>query len=129
METVDVVIKMPKIEGYEYTGEFRVPVEGERYVDIYGKLSEPAGTQGYLTRAILRKAEVWKRLTLEVAMDFAKNREKITLRYLQSGPEQGTRFGSGLIFDIGFSASGNYDRVTLDDGTNGYIDTLEYLEQ
>lgn len=129
METVDVLMKMPKVEGYEYTGEFRVPVEGERYVDIYGKLSGPAGPQCYIPRAILRKAEVWKRLTLEVAMDFAKNREKITLRYFQSGPEQGARFGSGLIFDIGFSTSGNYDRVTLDDGTNGYIDTLEYLEK
>lgn len=80
METVDVLMKMPKIEGYEYTGEFRAPVEGERYVDIYGKLSAPAGPQCYLTRAILRKAEVWKPLTLEKALELGKSGGKHQFR-------------------------------------------------
>ena len=127
MGTVDVLMKMPKIEGYEYTGEWRSVAAGE--ISVYNGEPRVWSSRSSGEYPILRKAEVWKPLTLEVAMDFAKNREKITLRYLQSGPEQGARFGKGRVFGIGFGSNGNYDRVTLDDGANGYIDALEYLEQ
>lgn len=80
METVDVLIKMPKIEGYAYTGEFRVPVEGEYYMDIYGKVYGPVGMGCYLTRPILRKAEVWKPLTLEKALELGKSGGKHQFR-------------------------------------------------
>lgn len=31
-ETVEVVVKLPVISGYEYTGEYRLPAPGERFL-------------------------------------------------------------------------------------------------
>lgn len=36
MEFIETKIKLPKLDGYEYTGEFRPPKKGEWYVGLYG---------------------------------------------------------------------------------------------
>jgi len=130
METVDVLMKMPKIEGYEYTGEFRIPNEGERYVDIYGGLSAPAGPKCYLFRAILRKAEVWKPLTLEKAIEVYRSGSSITWRF--AGGDKPGAARSCAITGIYVSAMGQQCvAFPNNDDTLGLRHTMhriEYLE-
>ena len=129
METVDVLMKMPKIEGYEYTGEYRVPVEGEYYMDLDGNAMS-AGRGAVLKRIILRKAEVWKPLTLEKALEMGKTRGQFIFRAC-IGREMGIKPG------LSFNDSVNL--IDLDPATRsnvrlryfGWVNVadLEYLEQ
>lgn len=61
METVKVMMELPALpEGWEYTGEFRLPLHGERYFCIHSSKIELAGL--YLPehrQYIVRKAK-WK---------------------------------------------------------------------
>jgi hypothetical protein len=79
METVYVLIKMPKIEGYDYTGEYRVPYGGEYYFDLDGN-AMLAGRGAMLRRIILRKVENWKPLTLEKVIDCYVTQKPLTYR-------------------------------------------------
>ena len=80
METVDVVMKMPKIAGYEYTGEYRKAKVSEFYYSPISEEIRKAETDGIIERPILRKAEVWKPLTLEKALEMGKTRSKFRFR-------------------------------------------------
>ena len=80
METVDVLMKMPKIDGYEYTGEWRIPKPGEAFVCSVSLLGSNLSYPGTVARPILRKVQVWKRLTLEKALEMGKTRKKFTFR-------------------------------------------------
>lgn len=80
METVDVLMKMPKIDGYEYTGEWRIPEIGEEYTCSVACKPTSIGYSSSVARPILRKAEVWKPLTLEKALEMGKTRKKFKFR-------------------------------------------------
>jgi hypothetical protein len=80
METVDVLMKMPKIDGYEYTGEYLAAMPNDfYYCPVHGEICK-AECAGMIPRPILRKAEVWKPLTLEKALEIGKSRKKFTFR-------------------------------------------------
>lgn len=61
METVKVMVEMPALpEGWEYTGEFRLPLKGEIYFYPYGGTIQRAGHDFTEQRQyIVRKAK-WK---------------------------------------------------------------------
>ena len=61
METVKVMVEMPALqEGWEYTGEFRLPLKGESYFYPYGGTIQRAGHDFTEQRQyIVRKAK-WK---------------------------------------------------------------------
>lgn len=129
METVDVLMKMPKIEGYEYTGEWRVPEEGEHYAGLDAQPVQ-ASTGAYLKRPILRKAEVWKPLTLEKAIEVYQSRNSITWR-LTGGDKPGAA-RSCAITGIYVSALGQQCVAFPDNddtlGIRHTIHRVEYLE-
>lgn len=54
MEYIDVTLKLPKLDGYEYTGEYREPRKGEYmlYCDNEARLAEDCHSSSY---PILRK--------------------------------------------------------------------------
>jgi hypothetical protein len=95
METVDVLMKMPKIEGYEYTGEFRLVLDDEFFLSDASGSVRQCGTMCSpgSARPILRKAQVWKKLTLEKALEMGKTRNKFTFRLaLGHSPSHFTTF-------------------------------------
>lgn len=133
METVDVLMKMPKIEGYEYTGEWRHVVDNEFF------LSDATGTMRQRNeicnpcspRPILRKAEIWRPLTLEKALEMGKARMLCTFRLVIP------RIGYPSAVGTGFRAM--VVTIDLDSGTGkrirlthyGWVKNsdLEYLEE
>lgn len=80
METVDVLMKMPKIEGYEYTGEYREAVPGDCYYCNIDRVAKQTPIGSMFEKIILRKAEAWKPLTLEKAIEFVQNKKVVRLR-------------------------------------------------
>lgn len=55
---VEVKIKLPEIEGFEYTGEFRSPRRGEYYLNTVRNTGEQASfTYGSIRKHILKKKQ------------------------------------------------------------------------
>jgi hypothetical protein len=78
---------------------------------------------------ILRKSQVWKRLTLEEALEFGKARTKVTFKYTPLGPNvtAGTKFSDTVDYiDLNPTTRSN---VRL--GYYGWssVNDLEYLEE
>jgi len=64
MKKIKVEINMSVIEGYEYTGEYRTPSEGEHYLDNDRNIVEIASCDWRSMRCfILKKAQTWRKVT------------------------------------------------------------------
>lgn len=129
METVDVLMKMPKVEGYEYTGEYRVPRMGEScWSPVTESIQECEG-HGTLARAILRKAEVWKPLTLEKVLEMGKSRDQYKFRAC-IGREMGVKPGLSFNDSVKLIDLDPATRSNVRLGYFGWINVadLEYLE-
>lgn len=129
--TATVEFEVP--EGYEWTGEIRCPAKGELMLSNYLSLksAKPWEAQFNYTSEqypILRKAEVWKPLTPDMALDCFVNKKKIPLR--QASSKIFSRRDD--IRDIYYSASDNLCiRLTLEGEMNSRVflpKELEYLE-
>lgn len=132
METVDVLMKMPKVDGYEYTGEWRHVNQGDWFLsDATGGPREANDfCHPSSPRPILRKAEVWKPLTLEKALEMGKTRMLCTFRLVIP------RIGYPSAVGTGFRAM--VTTIDLDTATDknirlthyGWVkdSDLEYLE-
>ncbi len=57
-----VEIELPEIEGFEYTGEFRYPKQGECFLEGTSKVSFAAGDFLLLKKIILKEKEKDKTL-------------------------------------------------------------------
>ncbi len=125
METVDVLMKMPKIDGYEYTGEYRI-VESRELCFYHGNAKKwETGCSSMFHYPILRKAQVWKRLTLEKALEFGKTRVLRRFRCSEGvNAPPGPEFTSTVDY-IDLKAPSN---VRLSEYGWRNSDFLEYLE-
>ena len=125
METVEVLMQMPKIEGYEYTGEYRQAEAGEISVyDINGipKVWPFESTGQY---PILRKLEIWKPLTLGKAVEFMANRTPVTMRYVNWQPG---RTQEQVITSI-YMHVGTQPAIDLGGkGVTAHLRNVQYLE-
>ena len=127
METVDVLMKMPKIYGYEYTGEYRHVVPSESFlsdatmnVRVRDKICNVQAP-----RAILRKAEVWKPLTLNKAVEFMVSRTPVTMRYMNWAPG---RKRTETITSI-YMHTGLHPAIDLEGrGNTAHLSNVQYLE-
>ena len=78
MKTVDVLMKMPKIEGYEYTGEWRSVEPGE--ASVYNGEVRVWSFRSSGEYPVLRKVENWKPLHSGQACYFGENQKQIKLK-------------------------------------------------
>lgn len=125
METVDVLMKMPKVDGYEYTGEYRVPRMGETHWSPVSRDVYKCGCDGLVARAILRKAEVWKPLTLDKAVEFMASRTPVTMRYVNWAPG---RKRTDTITSI-YMHTGLHPAIDLEGrGNTAHLSNVQYLE-
>jgi hypothetical protein len=60
---VDLQVEVPK--GYELTGEYRIPKEGESFLNSWGKAEMQVGKFIDFSRLILRKVDTWRDATLD----------------------------------------------------------------
>lgn len=131
METVDVLMKMPRIEGYEYTGEYREAVPGDCYYCNIDRVAKQTPIGSIFQKIILRKAEVWKPLTLEKAIAFYQSGNSITWRF--AGGDKPGAARSCALTGIYVSAMGQHCvAFPNNDDTLGIrhtIHRIEYLEQ
>lgn len=124
-------MKMPKVDGYEYTGEWRIPKVGEEYTCSVACKPALAAFSSAVARPILRKAEVWKPLTLEKALEMGKTRKSFSFRMVTP------RVGYSSMVGVPFPAS--VLGIDLDSATNknvrlsycGWVNSsdMEYLEE
>ena len=116
-------------EGYTITGEYRIPTEGEYILSpSNGSVHIAPATKIGVKFFILRKTEVWKPLTLEIATEYAKQKKKIVIRarHCQGAVSESVVETISLIRfapypgeqDIHFSTTGWF-----------YIENTEYLEE
>lgn len=131
METVDVLMKMPKIDGYEYTGEFRKANPGDCYYCNIDRGVKQTSIASRFEKIILRKVENWKPLTLEKAVEFYASGNSITWRF--AGGEQRGAARTCALTGIYVSAMGQHCVAFPNDGgdTLGIRHTIhrvEYLE-
>jgi hypothetical protein len=131
METVDVLMKMPKIDGYAYTGEWRHVVPGESFlsdatmnVRVRDDMCNPQ-----TPRAILRKAEVWKPLTLEKALEMGKARKVCRFRLIRINGHAMTTAGFRSSIELIDPAPATENTIRLS-GYGWFRDSdIEYLEE
>lgn len=57
MEYIDVTLKLPKLDGYEYTGEYRRPEVGEYFLNIDDNAKQSLKGQ-FFSYPILRKTTI-----------------------------------------------------------------------
>lgn len=125
METVDVLMKMPKVDGYEYTGEWRIPNIGEKYTCSVACKPASVGFSSIIARPILRKAEVWKTLTLEKAVGFMTSRTPVAMRYVNWAPG---RTRTETITSI-YMHTGLHPAIDLEGrGNTAHLSNIQYLE-
>ena len=125
METVDVLMKMPKIDGYEYTGEYRKAKVTEFYFSPISGQIQIAEMDGIIERPILRKAEVWKQLTLNKAVEFMTSRTPVTMRYVNWAPG---RTRTDTITSI-YMHTGLHPAIDLEGrGNTAHLSNVQYLE-
>jgi hypothetical protein len=60
---VDLQVEVPK--GYELTGEYRIPKEGESFLNSWGKAEMQVRKFIDFSRLILRKVDTWRDATLD----------------------------------------------------------------
>lgn len=76
-----VEIDLPKIDGFEYTGEYTIPKEGEFHLSYDGKLSQ-CFMNGYASSyLILKPVETWITPTLEYMQEHYKWGEEVEARF------------------------------------------------
>jgi hypothetical protein len=126
METVEVLMQMPKVEGHEYTGEYRQVQIGE--ISVYNPDGTPRvwpfpSTGEY---PILRKVEIWKPLTLEKAVEFMVNRTDVTMRYVNCQPGKTEKQKiTNIYMHVGIQPS-----IDLGGrGATAHLRNIQYLEQ
>lgn len=133
METVEVLMKMPKIEGYEYTGEYRQAKAREAVLDSDALLRDfPFRTVGQYP--ILRKAEVWKPLTLEDIWRLGQSKKVVRLRHQVEVVMQGKEYRYHTVSIVGYKFAEHPDLgdiMVFSDGSSWYggeKGRWEYLE-
>ena len=77
---IEFEVEIP--EGYEWTGEYREARPDELYLTRHPFVERWEGPGTSCSKyAIIRKAEVWKQLTPEKALEFMVSRQQVTLRH------------------------------------------------
>lgn len=111
-------------EGYEYAGEYREARPDELYMYAPLRVERWEGPGNSCSKyVILRKAEVWKKLTPEKAFEFMVSRKQVTLRHLSwKGTGQILR---KTINDVFYN--GAHFCTTLE--VDAFIENTEYLEE
>lgn len=81
METIKVKMNLPKIEGYEYTGELRVPEIGEYILDGFGSGVMEVRCTLISRNFILKPVERWIVPTKEYIQKYYKWGDLIEARF------------------------------------------------
>lgn len=129
MTKVEVRLDLEIPEGFEWTGAIRCPQEGEYYLVNWAKTCDPRVVQSnfyFVTEKypILRKAEVWKKLTLEKVLEHMKSREPITLRHTLRNKKDET-----ATVTIDTLHANPYGTLYFKVFQSSHVDLLEYLEE
>ncbi len=129
MVKVEVRLDLEIPAGFEWTGAIRCPREGEFYLANWAKtayvhVSEAQFDFTTEKYPILRKAEVWKKLTPEKVLEHMKSRKPITLRHTLRNKENETATVS-----IDALHANNYGILYIHVFVSSHVDLLEYLEE
>ena len=81
METIKVKMNLPKIEGYEYTGECRVPEIGEYILDGFGSGVMEVRCTLISRNFILKPVERWIVPTIEYMQKYYQWGDVINARF------------------------------------------------
>lgn len=127
MQTDRLTIEVKVPDGYELTGEYRLPLEFEVYLAGYTSYSN--NTEAIVAQRdlqtgrfpILRKAQVWKQLTPAKAVEFMQSGMRVTLRHRSGTSTTSQRIESIFLYN-------NRPSIKQDD-MNNFIDNISYLEE
>ena len=129
MIKVEVRLDLEIPEGFEWTGEIRCPKEGECYLANWAKTASVRVVKAefeFVTEKypILRKAEVWKKLTPEKVLEHMKSRKPITLRHTLRIKKDET-----ATVTIDALYANPYGTLYFKVFETSHVDLLEYLEE
>lgn len=115
-------------EGYELTGEFRCPLEGELFLrgmaTVRPSVDEAQTTYTTIMHPILRKKVEWKQLTPEKALEFMLAKKEVTLRHVSWPPTEKIY----KVIDRVYRHAKDYPDLSIDLRCQGLIKNIEYLE-